>query len=571
MNILGINSVYHDSAAAIVVDGHLVAAAEEERFNRRKHGKSARVDNSDHLPENAIRFCLEQAGLRAKDIHAIAFSFSPSLRRQKFSFDSLSRAGDWGSREGEAVFLEHLNTIPSAIQRLFDCVVGPEKLHWVPHHLAHAASAYHASGWNEAAIMVIDGIGEADTGLTAVGCDGRIEQQDRLIFPHSIGFVWEKLCQFLGFSEYDACKVMGMSAYGDPAPYRDTFAQFMGIDAEGGFTCHAPTLCFRLDDMGPLESFLGSARQSGELINQRHYDIAAALQEVTNRAILSIAKRLRDKSSQSSLCYAGGVALNCTTNKLLLDSGLFERIYVPSAPHDAGTAIGAALYVASGQGEGLSVASVSPYLGPSFDATTIEKALKRAGLVWQRVDDIDVQVAKLLVDGEIVGWFQGRMEFGPRALGNRSLLADPRRADSRGRMNALVKRRESFRPFAPSVLSEYADSWFDIGRPSILHDLMLVTCLAHQSRRDQIPAALHVDGSARVQLVRRNSNPHYHALLSRFYEMTGVPVLLNTSFNDSEPIVCTPDDAVRTFMNSPINALAIGDYLVTATKQEALR
>lgn len=582
MKVLGINAVYHETAAALLVDGRLVAAAEEERFSRRKHGKPAVVDNPDSLPEAAIGWCLTEGGIRGEELDAVAYSFSPSWRHQCFVPDTYGRTGDWGSVDGEATFSAHLEQVPNAAEALLgtavhaievddDVIYRPGRtsangvaLHFIPHHLAHAASAYHASGWTSAAVLVLDGIGEADTGLLAHAQGTFIEALDAPAFPDSLGFLWEKVCTFLGFSEYDACKVMGMAAYGDANPQRYALAELADVDDEGRLHCAADVLRFRQRELDAIAKHLGPPRMAGSALEKRHFDIAAALQELTELAVLGSARRLSRLTGERRLAYAGGLALNCVANRHLLNAGLFKEVFVPSAPHDAGTAAGAAMHVHVA----LTGAPPRPcgdaLVGPEYDDMQIEAALTRGGLVYRCEPDIADSVAQLLAGGFVVAWFQGRMEFGPRALGNRSLLADPRRDGMRERLNALVKRREAFRPFAPSVLAEWAESWFDIGESeSILHELMLVTCPVLSERRERIPAVLHVDGTARVQLVRREGNPRFYSLIERFYALTDVPLILNTSFNDQEPIVCSPADAVRTFLKSSIDALAIGDFLVT--------
>jgi carbamoyltransferase len=556
---LGVNSVYHESSAALVRDGQVVAAAEEERFNRRKHGKPALIDNADHLPVESIRFCLRQAGVTGADVDAVAYSFDPDLRRELFRPDPLGEPGGWGSEEGEAEFLAALDRVPDRLAEVLgDDVTG--RLRWVPHHVAHAASAYYPSGFDSAGVLVADGIGEAATTVLYAGEGGRLTKLEELLYPHSIGFLWEKLSGFLGFSEYDASKVMGLAGYGDPHAFEPAFGKFVDLDATL-FAADPDVLRFRLPDIEPLRQLLGDPRRSGP-IESRHADIAAALQETTNWTMLRLATHLHGLHPTPNLCLAGGVALNCTANYLVKERSPFARTYVPPAPHDAGTAVGAALHVAATESASGPTGPVTTYLGPGYAEEEILAAVDAAGLTARRSPDIAAEVARLIANGNVVGWFQDRMELGPRALGNRSLLADPRDPGMRQVINRKVKHREEFRPFAPSVLAEEADAWFELGRPSRSYAAMLFTCPVRPDKAARIPAVLHVDGTARAQTVDRADNPRYHRLISAFADLTGVPTVLNTSFNDSEPIDCSPVDALRTFLGTRIDAVALGDHLV---------
>jgi carbamoyltransferase len=557
VNILGINSVYHDSAAALLVDGRLVVAVEEERFSRIKYGKLPDVDNPHQLPERAIRFCLNYAGLTAGDIDHLAYSFDPQLRRKRF------RPEWWGHPRFEEIFLLRLGQVRGVAEELLGRPLR-QRFHFVPHHLAHAASAYYPSGFDRAAILVIDGIGEA-AGTTlwkAVGT--KIRPVETFDYPHTIGFVWEILCGHLGFLAYDASKLMGLAAYGNPEVFRRAFQEIMQVGKED-YAVDPEAIGFQSAKSSRLESLLGPPRDMDTEILPRHADIAAALQEATSAAVMALVRRLKRKVPLDNLCFAGGVALNCVANELIRKSGGFADVFIPSAPHDAGTAVGAAFVVhCARQKSRPERGNSTPYLGPAFNRREILAAVKSAGLTPRRSKSPARDAADMIADGKIVAWFQGRMEFGPRALGNRSLLADPRRADMRNILNRMVKHREDFRPFAPSVLAEHADEWFEVGAHTTSHEFMLFACGAKAGRRDRIPAVLHHDGSARVQLVRRESNPRFHELISHFFARTGVPLVINTSFNDSEPIVCTPTDAIVTFRKSGIDALFMDDICLTA-------
>ena len=556
MNVLGINSVYHESAAALLIDGELVVAVEEERFNRIKHGKEAQFDNPHQLPERAIRFCLKYAGLTARDIDQVAFSFDPKLRRKR-------HRADWWDPRIEETFRLRIGQVPGAIDELLGRSLGP-RLHFVPHHLAHAASAFFPSGFDRAAILTIDGIGETAGSTLAKGIGARIQSLETFEYPHSIGFVWEVFSDYLGFSHYDASKVMGLAAYGNPEVYRSKFHSVLRADGEN-YGVAQEILAVNPGRFALMEAMFGLPREPDSKIEPRHADIAAALQEATDAAVTALVRRVKRRVPVDNLCLSGGVALNCVTNELVRRSGEFANVFIPSAPHDAGTAIGAAYIVHCAKRKSAPQRGYStPYLGPAFKQRDILAAVKSASLTARRSKSPARDAAEMIADGKIVAWFQGRMEFGPRALGNRSLLADPRRPDMRDILNQKVKHREDFRPFAPSVLAEHADEWFEVGGHLASHEFMLFACGVKPGRRDLIPAVVHKDGSARVQLVSRKSNPRFHELISRFHEKTGVPLVVNTSFNDSEPIVCTPTDAIVTFRKSGIDALFMDDVYLTA-------
>lgn len=555
MNILGINSVYHESAAALLVDGELVAAVEEERFNRIKHGKAADFDNPHQFPERAIRFCLNHAGLTAGDIDHVAYSFDPKLRRKQYR-------AEWWDPRFEETFQLRLGQVPGVAEELLGRPLR-QKFHFVPHHLAHAASAYFPSGFDRAAILTIDGIGEVAGSTLAKAAGQRIQTVETIDYPHSLGFLWEVMSSYLGFSNYDASKLMGLAAYGNPEVFRRQFQSLLRVGEED-YAVDRDVIGFQLAKFDKLESLFGPARWPDAEILPQHADIAAALQAATNAAVMALVRRVKRKVPSDRLCMAGGVALNCVTNEVVRQSGEFSEIFIPSAPHDAGTAIGAALVVhCAKQKSPPQRSNATPYLGPAFSEREILAAVKSAGLTPRRGKAPARDAADMIADGKIVAWFQARMEFGPRALGNRSLLADPRRPDMRHILNQKVKHREDFRPFAPSVMAEHADEWFEMGAHSTSHEFMLFASRVKPEQRGRIPAVVHHDGSARVQLVSRTSNPRFHELISCFFERTGVPLVINTSFNDSEPIVCTPTDAIVTFRKSGIDALFMDDVYLT--------
>jgi carbamoyltransferase len=557
VNILGINAVYHESAAALLVDGALVAAVEEERFNRIKHGKEANFDNPHQLPERAIRFCLNHAGLSAGDIDHVAFSFDPKVRRARYR-------AEWWDPRFEETFLLRLGQVQGAAEEILGRPLG-QRFHFVPHHLAHAASAYFPSPFDRAAILSIDGIGEVAGSMLAKAAGTRIQQVETFDYPHSLGFLWEVFSGYLGFSHYDASKVMGLAAYGNPEVFRRQFQQIVRIGKED-YAVDPQVIGFEPAKFNKVQALFGPPRYMDSEVLPRHADIAAALQAITNEAVAALVRRLKRKAPSDNLCLAGGVALNCVTNEAVRQSGTFSEMFIPSAPHDAGTAVGAALLVhCAKQKSPPQRGNSTPFLGPAFSRRDILAAVKSAGLTPRQSKAPAREAADMIADGKIVAWFQGRMEFGPRALGNRSLLADPRRADMRQILNQRVKHREDFRPFAPSVTAERADEWFELGTHLASHEFMLFACAVKPDRRDRIPAVVHQDGSARVQLVRRESNPRFHELISCFHARTGVPIVVNTSLNDSEPIVCTPTDAIVTFRKSGIDALFMDDVYLTAS------
>jgi len=559
MYVLGLNSVYHESCACLLDDGRLVAIAEEERFNRRKHGKKPFPENPDELPLHAMDYCLQTAGIDVTQVDRIGYSSSPQAR--------LAAVAEQGQPWPD-FFTENIQRVPA---RLAELGFAGE-FHWVDHHEAHAASTFFASPFEEAAILSIDGIGDVNTAAAYHGCATEMKLVQQVVPPNSIGFLWELVSMFLGFDIYDATKIMGLAAYGDPQRFKKEFGQLVRLVPDGKFEVNNELTRFdQLDYRTPTGYFAGLAelfgtrkRSRDEDLQQVHQDISAALQEVTDALMQHMVDYLHEQTGSRNLCLAGGVALNCVTNQRIFELGPYEQLYIQPAAHDAGTAIGCAYHIWHQRlGQPRGQAMTSPYCGPEFTGDQIEAALGRHGLKYRRCEQLETEVARLISEGNVVGWLQGRMEVGPRALGNRSLLADPRRPDMRDMLNHKVKHREHFRPFAPSVLHEEARNWFQIEKETSAAEFMLMAYPAHESVREQIPAVLHCDGTSRVQTVRSEVNPRYHRLISEFHRLTGVPLVLNTSFNDSEPIVCTPDDAVHTFMKTGIDYLAVGDFLLS--------
>ncbi|MBE0370345.1 carbamoyltransferase family protein [Pseudoalteromonas aurantia] len=572
--ILGVNGVYHESSAAIVIDGHTKFAIEEERLNRVKHAKPAGLDNPHVLPHNAISECLKFTELSMKDVDIIAFSFNPAKRLSKHRHvQESSEENGWGTAQAERAYFDKLMTVP----RQFSELGFTGQFMWVDHEMAHAASAFYPSPYEQSAIISIDGIGEFESASIGYAQGNDIQFTHHINYPHSIGFLWEKMAKYLGFSEYDACKVMSVASFGDGQRYKKQMQTL--LYPEGfGFKVDADTLCFRLEDYSHLTALFNvSRRHDHEPLLAVHHDIAAALQAVTSEVLLHLAKSAHELTGSNNLCMAGGVALNCVANTVLFEEGPFENLYIQPAANDAGTALGAALWAYHGvlQSNTRVPQPEHTYLGSSFDDVEIRAVLDNADVSYTQHDDLAEQVAQLLAQGKVIGWFQGAMEFGPRALGNRSLLADPRDPEMVKRLNRLVKHREDHRPFCPSVLTEYADQWFEIKKQAEAARYMLMAYPANEQLKDKIPAVVHIDGTSRIQRVDKVSNPNYHALISAFNRLTGVPMLLNTSFNDREPIVCTPQNAVNTLMRTNIDFLAIGSYLVlsnaknTRTKNNA--
>jgi carbamoyltransferase len=568
MYTLGINAAFHDPAACLVSDGAVVAAAEEERFTHVKHGKRPIPFSTYELPYHAMDFCLKQAGIQLRDVDHIAYSFDPfqllGAHGNHHSIEIPLRANGQSTNgwlsPWDPLFLSsivnapgHLvDGVPHHLRARFTGVTadGPFRWHFVEHHVAHAASAFHASPFRQAAVMTLDGRGERATTWYAVGQESQLEALGQVNMPHSLGLLYERVTQYLGFlHSSDEYKVMALASFGEPA-YAPAFREIVQLQGEGRYT---------VADVS-LEERFGPARMRGGPVEQRHYDIARSLQMVLEETVVELARWLRGAAGQDRLCLAGGVALNCVMNSSVRDEGLFDEIWVQPAAGDAGTALGAALWIDSRErGGSRSWQMDHAFLGPSYDDEEIEEFLKWSKLPYRRMDNVAQECAEVLAQDQVIGWFQGRMEFGPRALGARSILASPISPTMQARLNE-IKDREDFRPVAPVVLEEAADDWFERAHTA---PFMLFVFDVRPEKAELIPAVRHVDNTARVQTINRRQNPAYYDLLRAFAQRTGVPVLVNTSFNTrGEPIVCTPRDAVESFWTSPLDALAIGSFLL---------
>lgn len=548
----------HDSAAVLVVDGEIVAAAAEERFSRKKH--------TGDFPIGAIRYCLEAAGLNPADVDELSHGFDHSPYKAAFSLDptSAEQYKDVFSREKLLSQVnQHLPGFPS------------DKVHHVNHHLSHAASAYYTSGWDECLVVILDGMGEVHAVTVYHAHDNKIDKLAEINAQDSIGILYSTLTLHLGFDfNSDEYKIMGLAPYGNPARYRHFFEQAVELLDNG--LIKIPLLRLnneRLDretygaTRRYFDQHLIPARVPDSDTNDDHRDVAAALQECLDKVMLHICGHFGRKTGLRKLAMAGGVALNCTANGRLLQSGLFDDIYVQPAAGDDGSALGAALWSASRNGGVKNVRMPVPFLGPEHSEVEINKALADAGnrievARFPSLEQTCAEAAKLIKAGRVLGWYRGRMEFGPRALGHRSILADPGRPEMRDRINAMVKMREAFRPFAPAVSLEQAQDWFDLPKGLEL-PYMIMTADVRPEHRAALPAITHVNGSARVQTINKKDNPAFHALVQAVGKVTGREMVLNTSFNvKGQPIVNTPREAIETFLGTGIEFLFLENILV---------
>jgi carbamoyltransferase len=568
MNVLGVNAYHGDASAAWLEAGQVGRAAEEERFTRIKHDTA--------FPIEAILWCLSE-GVNPRDIEHIALSRNPVANLpQRISFALGSRAGRQMAKQRGANLTRILRAKKTLAEGL-DVDPGslPAKVHFVEHHKAHIASAFYSSPFEEAAVLSLDGFGDMVSAMWGVGRGTKLDIMGEVRFPHSLGVFYTAVTQYLGFPKYgDEYKVMGLASYGEPRFLEDMRQVVRGraIGYELGlehFSHHQegtsmtwaggePTLG-RLWGDGMADRFGPPRRSREEPVVKRHEDIAASMQKRLEEVELGMLRRLQHRTGLKKLCFAGGVALNAVANGKIRSETGFEEVFIQPAANDAGTSIGAAQYVQHHKlGRPRVAAMDHVYLGPAFSQDDYKRALDGAGLAYEELADAQLyeRTVDVLSDGGVVGWFQGAMEFGPRALGNRSILADPRRHDMKDILNARIKHREPFRPFAPSILEDKTGDWFEDSYPS---PFMLMTYQVKKEKRDLIPAPTHVDGTGRLQTVRRDQNERYYDLITAFDRRTGVPVLLNTSFNENEPICCTPQQAVDTFVRTKMDLLVLGN------------
>ncbi|MHB8622278.1 MAG: carbamoyltransferase family protein [Sulfuricaulis sp.] len=599
MRILGISAFYHDSAAALIEDGRIVAAAQEERFTRKKH--------DSRFPGHSLRYCLSEGGIGLDGVDHVVFYDKPFLKFERLletyltfaprGIRSFSMAIPLWLRE--KLFLKDL--LRKEFRKINGAVKWNEQLLFSEHHLSHAASAFFPSPFEEAVVLTMDGVGEWATTSAAIGRGNSLEVIKEIHFPHSLGFLYSAMTYYTGFKvnsgEY---KVMGLAPYGEPKYAELILKHLMDVKPDGSFRldlsyfdyCTGLTMTNgKFDDL-----FGGPPRKPDQLLTQRHMDLAASIQAVTEEVVLRLTRSLRQEMGITNLCLAGGVALNCVANGKVLRDGKFKHVYIQPAAGDAGGAVGAALagyHLQLGQKRQVNGDAMrGAYLGPAFAQAEIEARLKRCGAKFNQLEDtaLIARCAEDLAQGKALGWFQGRMEFGPRALGNRSILGDPRSPTMQKTLNLKVKYRESFRPFAPSVLRERVSDWFELDSDSPY--MLLVADVVKSRRREMspeeqqlfgidklnvprsdVPAVTHVDYSARIQTVHAETNPRYHALISAFESKTGCPVLVNTSFNvRGEPIVGSPEDAFRCFMGTELDVLAVGNcYLRKEEQNPALK
>ncbi|MGN6087099.1 carbamoyltransferase family protein [Trinickia sp.] len=576
MYTLGVNAVYHDSAAALVKDGVVIAAAEDERFTHVKHAKRPVPFSTWQMPFDAIDYCLKEAGITLADIDHVAYSYNPSLLPSMPDpahgaatialplEPALQRPSHPSASPWDPLFISYIvnaraqliDGAPHHLAKRFRAPEGGHRFgwHYVEHHLAHEASAFLAAPLGDTAVLTMDGRGEGVTTSLGQFVDGQYKRIKQVELPHSLGLLYEAVTSWLGFlHSSDEYKVMALAAFGRPV-YADVFREIVRYRGNGSYTVEEPSL---------VERF-GPARERGGPLEQHHYDVASSLQTVLEETVLELARWLHERTGLARLCMAGGVALNCVMNARVRDEGPFEDVWVQPAAGDAGTALGAALWI-DWRERGLTGDRARrwtmehAYLGPSYADAEIEAFLRWSKVPFKRLDDVAGETADLLAAGNVIGWYQGRTEFGPRALGARSILASPIDPGMQAKLNE-IKDREDFRPVAPVVMEEHADAWFVDARraPFMLFIFDVRPEVAHR-----IPAVRHVDGTARVQTINRSQHPLYYDLLAAFHARTGVPILVNTSFNTrGEPMVNSPRDALESFWTSPLDALVIGPFLI---------
>ncbi len=584
MNILGISCFYHDSAACLVRDGMIIGAAQEERFTRSKHDYN--------FPKNAIVYCLREGGISAGNLDFVVFYDKPFIKFERILETSLTYAPSGIRQFIQAIplWLKQKLWIPEIIR---DQLGYRGKILFCGHHESHAASAFYPSPFKEAAFLTIDGVGEWETASFGIGKDNSLELQHYLQFPHSLGLLYSAFTYYIGFKVNSGeHKLMGLAPYGKPNYVDLILKKLVDIKDDGSFKINMEYFGFgnglRMTNWKFERLFGGAPRKSESKIAQKEMDLAASIQKVTEEIMLKMAGHIHKTTGQKNLCLAGGVALNCVGNGRILREGPFDHIWIQPASGDAGGAMGAALlvwhkYLGNKRiTDNIKDSLAGSLLGPGYNDEEIGNFLKKQNISFRKLDCIELPgiIAQLIAEGNVIGWFQGKMEFGPRALGSRSILGDARNKEMQTKMNLKIKYRESFRPFAPTVLKEEAANWFELDRESPY--MLLVTPVKKDKRFDMdvalnaargfdklkvtrslIPAVTHVDYSARTQTIKREDNPLYYDMLNEFFKKTGCPVIINTSFNvRGEPLVCTPEDAFCCFMRTEMDYLVIGSYLL---------
>jgi len=590
MNILGISAFYHDSAAALVRDGIILAAAQEERFTRKKH---------DHnFPANAVRYCLKEAGITASGLDYVVFYDKPFIKFERImeTYMQYAPRGIRSFIKAMPLWIKQKLWMKTLIQEELEGFTG--KILFPEHHQSHAGSAFFPSPFDDAAIITVDGVGEWTTTSLGHGHGNQVDILKEIHFPHSLGMLYSAFTYYTGFKvnsgEY---KVMGLAPYGEPTYVQTILDNLIDLKEDGSFRLNMAFFDFAagltMTNRRFHKLFDGPPRQPEELMGQKEMDLARSVQDVTEMAMTRMARHVRQLTGSRHLCLAGGVALNCVANGKILREGIFDDIWIQPAAGDAGGALGAALAVwyqylgNQRQSDGANDRQFGSYLGPAFGEDEVLEFLQKYGIDYTRFSDGDkyAEVARLLAEENVVGWFQGRMEFGPRALGSRSIIGDARSPEMQKKMNLKIKYRESFRPFAPSVLGEEVRNYFELDRSSPY--MLLVADVKERLQRpmsdeekklfgidklnvvrSEIPAVTHVDYSARIQTAHRETNPEYWQLIRTFQELTGCPVIVNTSFNvRGEPIVCSPMDAYKCFMRTEMDYLVLGDFLLDKRKQ----
>lgn len=558
--LLGVTISVHDSSACLVEDGRLLVAIEEERLTRKKH--------SGEFPLRAIEYCLESRGITVADLSCIAYSQVPWLSlpsKAWYVLTRLPRSWDFLKREIYWHLLNygHVKTWPQRLDpRRVGLLKKDPKVLFVKHHLTHVASAYFPSPFEEASLLSIDQRGEWSSTFFGWATGNRVERIGEVYYPNSMGLFYLMLTLYLGFNYHEEYEVMGLAAYGK-ARYLKQMEQIIRYEGDMRFSVNERYLSdhFKTLYSNALVELLGSSRHKDDPIDERHCDIAASLQVTTEQIVFALLRDLYASTKIDKLCMAGGVALNSVLNGKITEATPFREVFIQPAAYDAGGSVGAAMYAYHVMMGGRNRWMMDhAYLGPEYSREQIKQLLDSYGLRYTELDNIEVEAARLLAEGKVIGWFQGRMEFGPRALGNRSILADPRKPDMKDRVNLLVKERQSFRPFAPAVLEEKVKDYF-LGVEA--SPFMLLVGKVRDEVRSRIPAVVHVDGTARVQTVSKVTNPKFWYLIHAFDKIAGVPVVLNTSFNiKGEPIVCSPRDAIRCFYSSGLDCLLMDNFLV---------